>query len=556
MFERLVERLSISKYKENFILKGGLLIASMIGIAERTTMDMDTTIQGLPMTEEEIEKIIKEILALDVEDGIHFEYQGMQPIREDDEYNNFCVSICAMYGKMKIPMKIDITTGDKITPRQIDYGYKFMFEDKSVLVKAYTLETIIAEKYETVIRRNIGNTRARDFYDLFETPTYKEFFKKMKEEILNDMEPRVFDREEGGDGKLAMAPICVLDNLQGFWVLGSYTSEESKILQDIYKMHWTTAELVSDFLLQSYNSIVESAKSRGAGKKLREELARQSIVNNALAKINSRLSEDVEQVIAETLREVALHMDLDRVFLYTFDKENPKSYMLRSYFDVSGEAPGEEVLTLLPERLYLVMDAIKQGDGCCMLDRTNMTQRDVINLMRYNFRAEIAYPIYLEGRLYGLLIFAESKSERIWTKEELRFSQSISLLVQNMLENADGDDNVRNVNKHLIETYNSFHEGIFIRDLYNGYVFFSNKALNDMLGYDLTGGDSRKILVNLRDKFEHMDGIRKDIVGRKISNWCSYVPALDEIMDITEVPIEWLQGGAATMIIMKKAKDN
>ena len=399
-------------------------------------------------------------------------------------------------------------------------------------------------------------TNLGDFYDLFETPTYKEFFKKMKEEILSDMEPHIFDREEGGDGKLAMAPICVLDNLQGFWVLGSYTSEESKILQDIYTMHWTTAELVSDFLLQSYNSIVESAKSRGAGKKLREELARQSIVNNALAKINSRLSEDVEQVIAETLREVALHMDLDRVFLYTFDKENPKSYMLRSYFDVSGEVPGEEVLTLLPERLYLVMDAIKQGNGCCMLDCTNMTQRDVINLMRYNFRAEIAYPIYLEGRLYGILIFAESKSERIWTKEELRFSQSISLLVQNMLENADGDDNVRNVNKHLIETYNSFHEGIFIRDLYSGYVFFSNKALNDMLGYDLTGGDSRKILVNLRDKFEHMDGVRKDIVGRRISNWCSYVPALDEIMDITEVPIEWLQGGAATMIIMKKAKDN
>lgn len=125
-----------------------------------------------------------------------------------------------------------------------------------------------------------------------------------------------------------------------------------------------------------------------------------------------------------------------------------------------------------------------------------------------------------------------------------------------MLENADGDDNVRNVNKHLIETYNSFHEGIFIRDLYTGYVFFSNKALNDMLGYDLTGGDSRKILKNLRDRFEHMDGVRKDIAGRKITNWCSYVPALDEIMDITEVPIEWLQGGAATMIIMKKAKDN
>lgn len=119
------------------------------------------------MTEQEMERIVKEILRIDVGDGICFEFQGMQPIREEDEYHNFCASICAIYGKMKIPMKIDITTGDKITPRQIDYGYKFMFEEKSVLVKAYTLETIIAEKYETVIRRNIGNTRARDFYDLF-----------------------------------------------------------------------------------------------------------------------------------------------------------------------------------------------------------------------------------------------------------------------------------------------------------------------------------------------------------------------------------------------------
>lgn len=167
MFERLVERLSVSKYKDNIILKGGLLIASIIGIGERTTMDMDTTIQGLPMTEQTMEQVVKEIIDIDVGDGILFEFRGMQPIRENDEYNNFCASIYALYGKMKVPMKIDITTGDKITPRQIDYGYKFMFEEKTVMIKAYPLETIVAEKFETVIRRNIGNTRARDFYDLF-----------------------------------------------------------------------------------------------------------------------------------------------------------------------------------------------------------------------------------------------------------------------------------------------------------------------------------------------------------------------------------------------------
>lgn len=167
MFERLVERLSMSPYKDNFVLKGGLLIASMIGIGERTTMDMDTTIQGLPMTEQTIEQVVKEIISIDAGDGILFEYRGIQPIREEDEYNNFCAAICALYGKMKVPMKIDITTGDKITPKQIDYKYNFMFEEKAVMVKAYPLETIVAEKYETVIRRNIGNTRARDFYDLY-----------------------------------------------------------------------------------------------------------------------------------------------------------------------------------------------------------------------------------------------------------------------------------------------------------------------------------------------------------------------------------------------------
>ena len=427
----------------------------------------------------------------------------------------------------------------------------------SGFAKLAGLYSVLVDEDGKVLSEPVGPaTNLGDFYDLFEIPTYKEYYSYMKEQVLSSMEPSVFDREEGGVGKLALAPISVGDSLQGFWVLGSYTEEETKRLQEIYQLHWTTADLVSDFLLQSYNSIVESAKSRGAGKKLREELARQSIINASLTKINSKLSDNVEEIIAETIREVALHMEIDEVFLYTFDRDNPKEYKLRSYFDVAGEMPGDDMLTLLPERLYLMVDAIKKGDGCCLLDRTTMKERDVINLMRYNFRAEITYPIYLEGKLYGMLIFAECKSERIWTKEELRFSQSIALIIQNMLENSDGDDNVRNVNKHLIETYNSFSEAIFIRDIFTGHVFFSNKALNDMLGYDLTGGDSRKILKNLRDKFENMDGIRKELVARKISNWCSYVPALDEIMDITEVPIEWLQGGDATMIIMRKAKDN
>lgn len=167
LFERILDRLAVSPYKNNFILKGGLLISSMIGISERTTMDMDTTVRGIDMTEEKISRIVQEILSVSLDDGIQFVYKKIEPIREDDDYNNFRVLFDAEYGKIKNPMKIDITTGDEITPAAIQYEYPLLFEERSIPVMAYTLETILAEKYETVIRRNIGTTRARDFYDLY-----------------------------------------------------------------------------------------------------------------------------------------------------------------------------------------------------------------------------------------------------------------------------------------------------------------------------------------------------------------------------------------------------
>ena len=166
MFERIIERLSVSPYKDKFILKGGLLISAILGVEERTTMDMDTTVKGLPMDEQIIQKAISEILDQFVDDGIEFQLSDLTPIREDDEYKNFRASIQATYGKMRIPIKIDITTGDEITPKEILFPYPFLFDDRQVMVKAYTQETILAEKYETIIRRNVGNTRARDFYDL------------------------------------------------------------------------------------------------------------------------------------------------------------------------------------------------------------------------------------------------------------------------------------------------------------------------------------------------------------------------------------------------------
>lgn len=182
LLERILERLSVSRYKHNFILKGGLLISSMIGLTERTTMDMDTTVRGIPMEEETILRAIKEIVEIDVGDGIVFKFKSIEPIREDDVYHNFRVQLNAVYGKINNPMKIDITTGDNITPAAIEYSYKMMFEEKEVPVMAYSLETILAEKYETILRRNIANTRARDFYDLY--ILFRSRKEQVKKEIL------------------------------------------------------------------------------------------------------------------------------------------------------------------------------------------------------------------------------------------------------------------------------------------------------------------------------------------------------------------------------------
>lgn len=182
LFERILERLAASEYQNNFILKGGLLISSMIGISERTTMDMDTTVRGIQMEEDEIVAAVNEILAIDVGDGITFEYKGIEPIREEDAYNNFRVHLRARYGKIDSPMKIDVTTGDVITPAAIQYDFPMLFDDKTVPVMAYTLETVLAEKYETIIRRNIGTTRARDFYDLH--TLYRSRKNEIRPEIL------------------------------------------------------------------------------------------------------------------------------------------------------------------------------------------------------------------------------------------------------------------------------------------------------------------------------------------------------------------------------------
>lgn len=166
-FEHVLMRLEKSEYKDNIILKGGVLLSSIIGNDLRTTKDIDATLKGLPLTIEMVEEIFKEILSIDIKDNVYFELVSIKDIRITDEYGGFRLNIKGTFYKIRTNFFIEITTGDIITPREIKYKYSSIFEDKKINIMAYTIETIIAEKFESIISKNITTTRTKDFYDLY-----------------------------------------------------------------------------------------------------------------------------------------------------------------------------------------------------------------------------------------------------------------------------------------------------------------------------------------------------------------------------------------------------
>lgn len=166
MMERFLERVSKSAYNDSFILKGGLLVSAFIGVELRVTMDIDTTIKGLPLNVREIEKMITEISEINLNDNVSFKIKKLDEIMEDTQYLGIRVGMEAFLDGARIPLKIDISIGDIITPREIVYAYKLMFEDREISIMTYPIETVLAEKLETVISRSATNTRMRDFYDI------------------------------------------------------------------------------------------------------------------------------------------------------------------------------------------------------------------------------------------------------------------------------------------------------------------------------------------------------------------------------------------------------
>ena len=166
MMERFLERLAQSEYRDNFILKGGILVTAMIGVAHRSTMDIDTSMKNLNLSAEDALRVVNQVKDIDLDDGVSFEVKDVSNIMDEMEYPGIRVTMNATVGRLITPLKIDISTGDVITPQAIEFNYDLLLEDRSIRLWSYNLETILAEKLQTVLARGILNTRMRDFYDI------------------------------------------------------------------------------------------------------------------------------------------------------------------------------------------------------------------------------------------------------------------------------------------------------------------------------------------------------------------------------------------------------
>ena len=180
MFERFLARLSMSDYREKFVVKGGMLIAAIVGLDTRSIMDLDTTLRNLPLTEEKVMEAVENICKITLGDDVIFEVKSIAPIRKDDRYGGFCVRLDAIYDTIVTPLSIDVSTGDVITPEAVEYEFSGIF-DEEIRIKmwGYNIESVMAEKVETILSRGIFNTRPRDFYDVYILGTTQRYDKKI-----------------------------------------------------------------------------------------------------------------------------------------------------------------------------------------------------------------------------------------------------------------------------------------------------------------------------------------------------------------------------------------
>lgn len=385
------------------------------------------------------------------------------------------------------------------------------------------------------------------FYDLFEKPQYRNIYLELNEVILKNNVPVMMEMDDGKDGSMICgAPIMIGDRHVATWLACAYDNDDVKSMEKVYKFQWNLCSILSEYAYNSKILSKEAIRSKSMEMMLETKVQRQKILTDALNTMDDDSNATINAIMAQT----GEHLGLDVMAIYSKDEDGVYDC---SYLWSKGQnMSAEEYIFNWQKGKSLLNNKRTPGVEYILVDKNHANKVFEEEMEQGNVKSFVAFYIEINNLVSGVFVMATTSEEKTWTKDELEFANDIRNVIQGRLTRIEGDGNILNINKLLVDTYNYLEVGIFIRDAETGEVLFSNQPLNKMLGYDFTGKDSKILIEDLRDKFKGIGIVQKPfLTERREVSWRSYIKQLDKIMDLSEVSMKWLDGRNASLVILR-----
>lgn len=411
--------------------------------------------------------------------------------------------------------------------------------------------TVVSPDGEQLVEPAGPDLHIGNFYDLFEKPQYKSIIKKLNEAIFQNNVPVIMEMDDGIEGSLICgAPIKIGNKHVATWIACGYDAEDTDKMKKAYKTQWSLCNIFSEYAYNDKVIAQETERSKSVEILLEERVNRQKILTEAL----NSMDEDDNATINNILSKTGEYLGIDVMAIYSVNEKD--EYECSHIWSYENSVSAEEYIeTWQKGKRFFEHSGNKKFDFI-VVDKNHENKRFEKLMENEGITSFVALSININNLVSGCIVMASTRNEKEWSEDDIEFSNDIRNVIQGIMARIEGDGNIRVVNKLLVDTYNHLSVGIFIKDAKNGEVLFSNESLNNMLGYDFTGKDSKTLIRDLNDTLKGITTVSKPfITERKEVSWRSYIRQFDKIMDLSEVSMKWLDGRNASLVILRDVHD-